>query len=95
MMLTGRSDAEEGQRLGLSHYLVEAGAAFDTAMELAERIASNATLSNYAILNAIPRIEDMSMKDGLFTESLMAALAQTGEEAGSACGLFSIGGASG
>ena len=96
MMLTGRSaDAEEGQRLGLSHYLVEAGAAFDTAMELAERIASNATLSNYAILNAIPRIEDMSMKDGLFTESLMAALAQTGEEARSACGLFSIGGASG
>jgi enoyl-CoA hydratase/carnithine racemase len=82
MMLTGRSyDAEEGQRLGLSHYLVETGAAFDKAMELADRIASNAALSNYAILNAIPRIEDMSMKDGLFTESLMAALAQTGDEA--------------
>ena len=83
MMLTGRAyDAEEGQRLGLSHYLVEPGEAFDKALELAQRIAGNAALSNYAILNAIPRIEDMSMRDGLFTESLMAALAQTGEEAG-------------
>ncbi|MFL5155616.1 MAG: crotonase/enoyl-CoA hydratase family protein, partial [Microvirga sp.] len=83
MMLTGRSyDAAEGQRLGLSHYLVEPGTAFEKAVALAERIAGNAMLSNYAILNAIPRIEDMSMKDGLFTESLMAALAQTGEEAG-------------
>ena len=83
MMLTGRAyDAAEGQRLGLSHYLVEPGQAFAKALELATRIAGNAALSNYAILNAIPRIEDMSMKDGLFTESLMAALAQTGEEAG-------------
>ncbi|HEX8164524.1 MAG TPA: crotonase/enoyl-CoA hydratase family protein [Beijerinckiaceae bacterium] len=83
MMLTGRAyDAQEGQRLGLSHYLVEPGRAFEKALELAEKIAGNAALSNYAILNAIPRIEDMAMKDGLFTESLMAALAQTGEEAG-------------
>jgi enoyl-CoA hydratase/carnithine racemase len=83
MMLTGRSyDAQQGQSLGLSHYLVEPGEAFEKAIELAERIAGNAALSSYAILNAIPRIEDMSMKDGLFTESLMAALAQTGEEAG-------------
>jgi len=82
MMLTGRAyDAEEGQRLGLSHYLVGPDEAFAKALELAERIAGNAALSNYAILNAVPRIEDMSMKDGLFTESLMAALAQTGEEA--------------
>ncbi|HEX8666502.1 MAG TPA: crotonase/enoyl-CoA hydratase family protein [Beijerinckiaceae bacterium] len=83
MMLTGRAyDAQEGQRLGLSHYLVVQGQAFEMAMGLAEKIAGNAALSNYAILNAIPRIEDMSMKDGLFTESLVAALAQTGEEAG-------------
>jgi enoyl-CoA hydratase/carnithine racemase len=83
MMLTGRSyDAQQGQSLGLSHYLVEPGEAFEKAIELAERIAGNAALSNYAILNAVPRIEDMSIKDGLFTESLMAALAQTGEEVG-------------
>ena len=82
MMLTGRSyDAEDGQRLGLSHYRVEPGQALGKALELAERMAGNAPLSNYAILNAIPRIEDMSMRDGLFTESLMAALAQTSEDA--------------
>ena len=40
MMLTGRRlDAEEGQQMGLSHYLVGDGEAFDKAMELAETIA--------------------------------------------------------
>jgi enoyl-CoA hydratase/carnithine racemase len=82
MMLTGRRyDAEEGLRLGLSHYLVEPGQALPKALELAERIAGNARLSNYAILNAIPRIEDMGASEGLFAESLSAALVQTGEEA--------------
>ncbi len=82
MMLTGRRyDAEEGLRLGLSHYLVEPGRALDEALALAERVASNARLSNLAILQAIPRIEDMGMEEGLFTESLMAALVQTGDEA--------------
>lgn len=82
MMLTGRAyNAEEGQMLGLSHYLVEAGTGLDKAVELARRIASNAPLSNYAILQALPRIADMAMNDGLFTESLVAALAQTDGEA--------------
>lgn len=83
MMLTGRTyDADEGLGLGLSHYVVEPGEALVRAIALAERIATNAALSNYAILNAIARIDDMSMRDGLFTESLMAAVTQTGEEAG-------------
>ena len=83
MMLTGRAySAEDGQRLGLSHYLVEPGQALAKAMEIARKISTNAPRSNYAILNAIPRIEDMSAKDGLFTESLMAALTQTSDEAG-------------
>lgn len=82
MMLTGRSyDAQDGLRLGLAHYLVGAGEALPRAIELAGKIAGNASLSNYAILNGIARIEDMSAQDGLFTESLLAALAQTGEEA--------------
>jgi enoyl-CoA hydratase/carnithine racemase len=82
MMLTGRAyDAEDGLRLGLSHYLVETGEALAKALELAEKIAGNATLSNYAVLNAVPRIEDMSATEGLFAESLAAALVQTGPEA--------------
>jgi hypothetical protein len=38
-------------------------------------------MSNYAILNALPRIRDMSSEDGLFTESLMSALASATPEA--------------
>lgn len=82
MMLTGRTlDAEEGQRLGLSHYLVGPGEALGKALELAERIADNAELSTYAILQAIARIDDMGAQEGLFVESLVAALCQTGPEA--------------
>lgn len=82
MMLTGRRyDAEDGLRLGLSHYLAEPGAALGQALELAERIAGNARLSNHAIVQAIGRIEDMGMEQGLFAESLVAAVVQTGEEA--------------
>ena len=81
MMLTGRVyDAEEGQRLGLSHDLVEPGAALPKAIALAERIAGNAPMSNYAVLHAIGRIAEMGANEGLFTESLMAALVQTGPE---------------
>jgi len=82
MMLTGRPyGAEEGQALGLSHHLVDEGAALDKAMDLARRIASNAPLSNYAILHALPRIAEMAPREGLFTESLMAAMVQTSGDA--------------
>ena len=50
------------------------------AFELARRIAQNAPLSNFAVMHALPRIADMSQSDGLFVESLMAAIAQ-GDEA--------------
>jgi (methylthio)acryloyl-CoA hydratase len=82
MMLTGRTfDAEEGQRIGLSHYLVGPGEALAKALALAEGIAQNAELSTYAVLQAIARIDDMGAGEGLFTESLVAALCQTGPEA--------------
>jgi len=82
MMLTGRAyDAEAGQALGLSHYLVGKGEALDKALELAGRIAKNAPLTNYAVLNALPRIADMSMTDGLFTESLVTALVTGADDA--------------
>ena len=78
MMLTGRKfDLEEGERLGLCHHKVPEGDALDKAIELAERIASNAPFSNYLMIQAISRIGDMSRQDGLFTESLAAAMCQT------------------
>ncbi|MDO8606384.1 MAG: crotonase/enoyl-CoA hydratase family protein [Phaeospirillum sp.] len=82
MMLTGHAyNAQEGQAMGLSHHLVGEGEALPKALELAERIASNAPLSNYAVINALPRIADMAQNDGLFAESLMAAMTQTSTEA--------------
>ncbi|QGZ63345.1 crotonase/enoyl-CoA hydratase family protein [Paraburkholderia acidisoli] len=82
MMLTGRRyTAEEGCRLGLAHYLAEPGDGLRLATELARTIAQNSALSNWACIQAVSRIHDMSMQDGLFTESLTAALLQSTPEA--------------
>ncbi len=82
MMLTGRKyGAYEGLNLGLTHYSVGEGEALPMAMDLARKIASNAPLSNYVMIQALSRIEDMSKADGLFTESLCAALTQTSPDA--------------
>ncbi|GHD99370.1 enoyl-CoA hydratase [Defluviimonas sp. 20V17] len=82
MMLTGRTyGAEEGLRLGLAHYAVGTGEALALARELAAKIACNAPLSNYFMIQALSRIGDMSRADGLFTESLCAALSQTTPDA--------------
>ncbi len=77
MMLTGRVlDANEGLTRGLSQYVVADGMGFIKAVELATKLAANAPLSNFAVMQALPRIADMSQPDGLFVESLMAAIAQ-------------------
>jgi enoyl-CoA hydratase/carnithine racemase len=82
MMLTGRRlDAEEGQQLGLSHYLVETGEAFDKAMELAETISGNAPLANKMMLNTIQRVDRMGESEGYFVESLASALTQASNDA--------------
>lgn len=82
MMLTGRKlNAQEGYELGLAHYQCAAGDALAKAQSLAQQIAENASLSNLMVLQALPRIGDMSRSDGLFTESLCTALTQTGEDA--------------
>ena len=77
MMLTGRvHDAASGLEIGLSQYLVEDGQGLAKGFELAGRIAGNAPLSNFAVVHALPRIADMAQEEGLFAESLMAAIAQ-------------------
>ena len=82
MMLTGRTySGEEGARLGLAHHLVGDGEGMAKAEELAAEIASNASLVNYLIIQSISRIANMSHDDGLYTESLSAALSQTGDDA--------------
>lgn len=82
MMLTGRKfGTEEGLAMGLTHYAVGEGEALAKARELAKGIAHNASLSNYMMTQAISRISDMARSDGLFTESLAAAVSQTSADA--------------
>ena len=71
MMMTGRVyNAEDGERAGFAQYLVPEGTAFDKALELAKRIASNAPLTNYALMHALPRIAEQPADHGFFTEAL-------------------------
>ncbi|HSI60332.1 MAG TPA: crotonase/enoyl-CoA hydratase family protein [Ideonella sp.] len=82
MMLTGRVyDQAEGVQAGLAQYAVADGEGFAKAVDLATRIAGNAKISNYAVMHALPRIADQSQSEGLFTESLMAAVAESTPDA--------------
>jgi enoyl-CoA hydratase/carnithine racemase len=82
LMLTGRTlSAEEGQALGISTYLVAPGEGLAKGIELAGRIAKNAPMTNYALINALPRIAELGQDAGLFMESLMAGVAQSEPEA--------------
>jgi enoyl-CoA hydratase/carnithine racemase len=82
MMLTGRTySAEEGQNIGLTTYLVEAGKGFAKGLELAQRIAGNATLTNFAVMHALPRIAEMNPQSGYAVEALISAIAQADPEA--------------
>lgn len=77
MMMTGRVyNAEDGERAGFAQYLVPEGQALDKAVDLARRIAGNAPLTNYALMHALPRIAEQPADHGLFTEALMAGIAQ-------------------
>jgi (methylthio)acryloyl-CoA hydratase len=82
MMLTGRVyNAQDGERIGLAQYLVPTGTAFEKALELALRIATNAPLTNYALTHVLPRIADQPADQGFMTEAMMAAIAQSAPEA--------------
>jgi enoyl-CoA hydratase/carnithine racemase len=82
MMLTGRVyNAVDGERIGLAQYLVPTGTAFDKAFALAQRIATNAPLTNYSLMHALPRIAEQPADHGFMTEALMAAIAQSAPEA--------------
>jgi enoyl-CoA hydratase/carnithine racemase len=82
MMLTGHVyNSEEGQALGLSHHLVEGGEGLDKGIELATKIASNAPLTNFALLHALPRIAEQDRASGYVMEALMAAIASSDEHA--------------
>lgn len=82
MMLTGRTvSATQMEIWGGASYVVPVGEGLDKAIALASAAATNAPLSNYAIVNALPRIAEMSVEDGLFTESVVSAMTSDSPEA--------------
>jgi len=82
MMFTGRVySASEGERAGLAQYLVPTGGALERALALARQIATNAPLTNYALMHALPRIAEQPADHGYFTEALISGMAQAAPEA--------------
>jgi (methylthio)acryloyl-CoA hydratase len=82
MMLTGRTyGADEGVLLGFSQYAVDAGAGLAKAVELAERVAGNAPMTNFALMHVLPRNAEQDRASGLLMESLVSAIAQGEPEA--------------
>jgi len=82
MMLTGRVySATEGASYGFAQYLTAPDEAYPKALELAERVAANAPLTNFAVLQALPMIAEANPQTGLLMESLMATVAQSDKEA--------------
>lgn len=80
LMLTGRVlTAEEGERFNLLQYRVPKGEHVARATSLAHRIAENASLTNWAVVHGLPRIQDYSYDDGLFVEGLFSHIAASPE----------------
>ena len=62
---------------GGTQYLVPKGEALARALAIAERVAQNAPLTNYALMHALPRIAEQPADQGYFTEALMSAIVQS------------------
>lgn len=82
MMLTGRVySSKEGMAVGLSQYVEKEGQGLEKAEELAKKIAKNASMTNYALTNILPRIVEGGQDVGLMMESMAGAIAQNAPEA--------------
>ncbi|BBF92957.1 crotonase/enoyl-CoA hydratase family protein [Blastochloris tepida] len=82
MMLTGRTyAAADAVSLGIAQYLVGEGEGMAHALELAGRVAANAPLTNFAVIQALPRIADADPRVGYLMEALVSAVAQGDSEA--------------
>jgi (methylthio)acryloyl-CoA hydratase len=82
LMFTGRViKGEEGVALGFSQYVTENNEGMTKGIELAKRIATNADITNYALMHVLPKIVDSSQTDGLMMESLIATISSSSPEA--------------
>jgi len=82
MMMTGRVyKAAEGERIGLTQYIVPVGNVLEKAVELGKKVASNAPLTNYALIHALPKIAEQASDHGFLMEALMSSITQSAPEA--------------
>lgn len=89
LMFTGRVvKAEEGEIMGFSQYVTENGNGLSKGIELANKISSNAEITNYALMHVLPKIVDSSHSDGLMMESLIATISSSSPEAKKRLGDF-------
>jgi enoyl-CoA hydratase/carnithine racemase len=80
MMLTGRVlKPEDAERYGAVQYVVSKGTALAKARELAATICTNAPLTNFAVTNSLPRLQDMSYDDGIYFERMVAEYTRSPE----------------
>jgi len=71
----------------LASYLVDKGEALARAKAIAHRIAENSEAANFAIVNGLSRIDDLSQEDGMFMEWLVSE-SLIGEDTVSRVGAF-------
>jgi enoyl-CoA hydratase/carnithine racemase len=80
MMLTGRVlKPDEAERYGAVHYVVPKGEELAKARELAAAICKNAPLTNFAVTNSLPRLQDLSYDDGIYFERMVAEFTRSPE----------------
>jgi enoyl-CoA hydratase/carnithine racemase len=60
---------------------VAEGRSYEKALELAQKVAGNAPLTNYALMHALPRISEQPADHGFFTEALISGIVQAAPEA--------------
>ncbi len=78
MILTGRVyQGQEAVDLGLAQYITEEGGSMAKAMELAEQIAQNLPLTNFAICSAISHLNNMSGMDAAYAEAVVGGVVNT------------------
>ncbi|MCL2581059.1 MAG: crotonase/enoyl-CoA hydratase family protein [Streptosporangiales bacterium] len=83
MMLTGRVlSPDEALAQNLVQYRVGPGEALKKARELAGAMAGNTPEGNWAIINGLGRINEMSHDDALFMEALVSRNAASGQARG-------------
>ena len=78
MILTGRVyQGQEAVDLGLAQYIVEEGGSFDKAYALADKVAQNLPLTNFAICSAISHLNNMSGMDAAYAEAVVGGVVNT------------------